>query len=220
MTRLTTARIGSCLFVLALFLTAGARGATIEWLVANGGNGHFYNWVGIESTWQEAFDMAASMTHNGMPGYLATITSEAENNFIIGNFNQRGWLAGSDAAVEGEWRWVAGPETGELFFVGEYPDPNRQTLIYADWGGNEPNDYDNTQFGFPYPGEDYLQFDPARGGEWNDSPGAPQTDAGFYVEFGPIVPEPASLLMMGQAGLIALALAWRKLSVALRRRTD
>ncbi len=197
--------------VLFLLLPAVARGAFLQWTVTNGGNDHYYTYVDMPTTWQQAAELAAAITFYGQPGYLATITSEGENNFIIDNFDQRGWLGGSDAAVEGEWRWVVGPEAGELFFVGQYPDPLRHTLIYSDWGGNEPNDYDNTQFGFPYPGEDYLQFDPARGGEWNDSPGDPQIYDGFYVEFSAI-PEPASLLLCGEAALFAMAVAWRKLA--------
>jgi len=143
----------SC-FVFALLLPAVACGTSIEWPVSSGGNGHFYDFVRGSITWSEAVAKAASLVHDGQTGYLATITSEGENNFIINHFNERGWLGGSDAAVEGEWRWVVGPEAGQLFFQGEYPDPNRHTLIYSDWGDNEPNDFDNTRFGFPYPGED------------------------------------------------------------------
>jgi hypothetical protein len=201
--------VAACLFVFALLAPAVGRSAILQWPVASGGNDHYYMHIAQTVTWQEAADLAAAFTFNGMPGYLTTITSAGENNFIINNFNQRGWLGGSDAAVEGEWRWVVGPEAGQMFFKGKYPDPTRVTLIYADWGGNEPNDYDNTRFGFPYPGEDYVQFDPARGGEWNDSPGAPQTDSGFYVEFSAVVPE-GSTLALSLSALVAL-IAFRSL---------
>jgi hypothetical protein len=125
------------------------QAAILQWPAASGGNDHYYMHVAQTVTWQEAADLAAAFTFNGLPGYLATITSAGENNFIINNYNQRGWLGGSDAAVEGEWRWMFGPEAGQMFFKGKYPDPARVTLIYSDWGGNEPNDYDNTRFGFP-----------------------------------------------------------------------
>jgi hypothetical protein len=199
--------IRSC-FVLAVLLPTVARAAIFEWSVASGGNGHFYNYVATSSTWDQAAALAASLTHNGQPGYLATITSAGENNVIINNFNLLGWLGGNDAAVEGEWRWVVGPEVGQLFFVGEYPDPSRHTLIYSDWGSNEPNDFDNTPFGFPYAGEDYLQFDPPRGGEWNDVPGAPFTSNGFYVEFP--APEPATITMASIAGALLAVLRLRR----------
>jgi hypothetical protein len=35
---------------------------------------------------------------------------------------------------------------------------------------------------------------------------------------GPMIPEPASRLMWGQAGLVGLAIAWRKRIVAWRRK--
>jgi len=184
-----------------------SRGAILEWPVSAGGNGHFYTYIETPASWDEARELAAGMQHQGQFGYLATITSALENNFLIANFNQMGFLGGSDAAVEGEWRWVVGPEAGQLFFRGEYPDPNRQTLIYADWGSNEPNDFDNTPFGFPYPGEDYLNFSPENGIEWNDVAGAPFESRGFYVEFA--VPEPASIILLGLASL-GLVIARRR----------
>jgi hypothetical protein len=155
------------------------------------------------------------MTYNGLQGYLATITSEGENNFIIDNFSEYGFLGGSDAEVEGDWRWVVGAEAGQLFFRGEYPDPNRQTFIYSAWGSNEPNDYDNTVHGFPYPGEDYLMIDPDFP-EWNDVPGAPYTfperpghpGGGFYVEFGgAVIPEPCTFIIWSLLALFAVTLA-------------
>lgn len=161
--------------------TAATDGA-VQWSIEDGGNGHFYDYVEGDFTWSEARDMAASMVHDGLHGYLTTITSEEENNFIADNLFHMGFLGGSDAEVEGDWKWVVGPETGQLFFRGEYPDPDRETLIYADWGGNEPNDFDNTPFDFPYAGEDFLVFVTRGDGEWNDIPGDPYT-SGFHVEF-------------------------------------
>ena len=81
-----------------------------------------------------------------MPGYLATATSQSENDFLyalakypagatgilfdpanpavdLGTISIAGvdastWLGGADAATEGVWRWVNGPETGNLFWTG------------------------------------------------------------------------------------------------------
>jgi len=134
---------------------------------------------------------------------LATITSEGENDFIIDNFFKKGYLGGSDADVEGDWRWVVGPEAGQLFFQGEYPDPNRHTFIYSDWGGNEPNDY------VPVGGEDYLHFDNARGGEWNDCSDYPGYVPGFYVEFGGgVIPEPSTLIVWSLLGALGITVGW------------
>ena len=156
--------------VFACLCPGVAYAAPIQWTTAAGGNGHYYDFIPTQISWTDAEAAVSALSFDGLPGYLATITTAAENNFITANFNQLGWLGGSDAAVEGDWRWVGGPEAGQLFFVGQYPDPNRQTIIYSDWGSNEPNNFDNTPYGFPYPGEDYLEFDPRPGGKWNDAP--------------------------------------------------
>jgi len=50
------------------------------------------------------------MMYYGLRGYLATITSQVENDFIKGKTKGVGWIGASDAAVEGDWRWVTGPE--------------------------------------------------------------------------------------------------------------
>ncbi len=55
------------------------------------------------------------MTYLGLQGHVATITSAAEQSFLsrmawVGPL----WIGGSDIAVEGVWRWTAGPETNTL----------------------------------------------------------------------------------------------------------
>ena len=79
----------------------------------NPDNGHYYRLVTTTMSWGDA---SAQAQADG--GYLATIASATENAFvteyIIGGSNA--WLGGSDAAVEGEWRWVAGPEAGQQFW--------------------------------------------------------------------------------------------------------
>ena len=93
-------------------------------------NGHYYEVVHSQSEWiqnqftatnfQESLDAAASMSHNGIQGHLATITSAEENQFITslltdhsltpeGNY----YTAGSDRDNEGTFLWIDGPETGE-----------------------------------------------------------------------------------------------------------
>jgi len=45
-----------------------------------------------------------------MHGYLATITSEAENNSLMEKVHADAWIGASDTTVEEQWRWVTGPE--------------------------------------------------------------------------------------------------------------
>lgn len=158
----------------------GAAAAPVQW----GGNGHWYEFIDGRFDWFSARDAAAAMTHMGMPGYLATITSAAEQAFLDGldpGTPNGAWLGGSDADVEGVWRWVTGPEAGQLF-------------TYTEWSPGEPNNSGN---------EDYLHgwFNP----NWNDVPASYIT--GYVVEFSDTarVPLPAALpLMAGALGGLAL----------------
>ena len=56
----------------------------------------------------------------GMQGYLVTITSDAENNFLLYQMTGATWLGGSDFfANESDWYWMTGPEAGTMFWQGE-----------------------------------------------------------------------------------------------------
>jgi hypothetical protein len=76
-----------------------------------------------------------------MGGYLVTVTSAAENNFLF-NLWPSGWIGLTDEVTEGVWRWVTG-----------------ETYSYSSWNPGEPNNAGN---------EDYVQF--VGGGRWNDLP--------------------------------------------------
>ena len=142
--------------------------------------GHYYEFVrdpGI--CWTAAQAAAAARTYNGLPGYLATVTSPAENavlTALVGPGNY--WFGASDAAVEGEWRWVTGPEAGTQFWQGNASG----SLIpgqYANWNGGEPNDFQPT-------GEDYGQIF-GMSGKWNDLANCSNSNyglGGYLVEYG------------------------------------
>jgi hypothetical protein len=75
-------------------------------------------------------------------GYLATVTSKSENDFLIANIgplrSPRGdlWIGGTDDPIDGEWRWVTGPEAGTLFWRGGV---NGTEILFADWATGSPN---------------------------------------------------------------------------------
>jgi hypothetical protein len=188
------------LCTLLAFACTGAIAAPVQWTVAAGGNDHWYEIVSIgtpaqgnpnlKKTWDAARADALSRTHLGLSGYLATVTSAAENLFIDsleGPFQTRGgWLGGSDSAVEGEWRWIDGPEAGLLFWQG---DSNGSSPGYAKWGSGWPNE------------EDYVEF---RNDTWASSPGGQSLS--YYVEYSAAPPPPNGVPLPGTISMVALGL--------------
>lgn len=133
-------------------------------------NGHLYKFISGTIDWNNAFTAAQAQTAYGVSGYLATITSLAENAFVSGRLTGDGWIGGSDSDVEDEWRWVSGPESGTNFWNGT---DGGSSPTYASWAGGEPNQSGD---------EDCAQTYVASG-NWNDLP-CDATVAGYVVEFG------------------------------------
>ena len=128
--------------------------------------GHWYKYISSAISWAGANAAASGLTYFGRQGYLATMTSAAENAFATAKLNgATAWLGGSDSAVEGTWRWVAGPENGILISSG-----------YSNWDVGEPNQYMGD--------EDYLQFLGGGTGRWNDLKGNAGQVSGYVVEYG------------------------------------
>src|SRR5262249_29585592 len=109
--------------------------------LVSAGNGHSYQYVsfhGAAHTWDEANAMATAMG-----GYLVTIRSQAENNFITSNVIPGHLTAGlsgafigsTDAGHEGLWVWATGPEAGTAFSNG----PGSINGQYTNWAAGEPN---------------------------------------------------------------------------------
>ena len=201
-------------------LTAGAASATPT-LWAD--NGHYYEFVGVGLTFDGALNAAASATPiAGYESYLATITSAAENTFIADlELAARGtladtWVAGSDREVEGVWRWIAGPEAGQIFWIGGGSGIGGAAPAgaYANWENSvEPNNNGD---------ENAVSAFYAHDGGWNDFNGANQV--AYVVEYslappGPGttgVPEPASwaLMILGFGGAGAALRKRRRVVIA------
>lgn len=154
-------------------------------------NGHYYEYnTGSEQSWTAARNAAALKTYFGLQGYLVTSTSQAENDFISSKLNgATGWLGASDAASEGAWRWVTGPEgtedggAGRQFWSGDFSG-NNVNGEFDYWNGtggarSEPNNSGE---------EDYAQF-VVTTGKWNDL-GTASLLAGYVVEFGGMTGDP------------------------------
>jgi hypothetical protein len=135
------------------------------------GSGHFYEYVTSSNiSWSSANTAANARTYFGLKGYLATVTSAEENTFVSAKLGGNGcWMGGSDVTLEGTWKWMTGPESGN-------------TLTYFNWGASQPDNYNDV--------EDYLQFFAA--GTWNDLPNAASAVeiAGYVVEYGGMAGDP------------------------------
>lgn len=176
----------------------------------NPDNGHYYEAVLTVlvppdgRTFEFALESAAARSYQGQPGYLATITSAAEQEFVTKWFESLGslYIGGSDAAVEGEWRWVSGPEAGELFWVG---NEEGTAIGYSAWSSVEPNDSASSELAL-VEGEDFAGFNWSRpGGLWNDfARDRGDLTRGFIVEYQP-VPEPAAIAIAACGVLSFLA---------------
>lgn len=162
-----------------LVLTSPSFGSPIY----NPATGHWYERVDDEVTWNTA--KAAAEARGG---YLAVITSSAENQWIVDNLGGAAtldhWLgAYRETAARYAWTWV-----------------NGESWSYTNWWPGEPNG------GLT---ETALQFDDNEGnppipGYWNDM-GLTAREPGYIVEYGTTpVPLPPSMLLFGSglAGIV------------------
>ncbi len=152
--------------------------------------GHYYESIysGSVISWTAAKASAEARSLSGMQGYLATILTEEESVFLGSKAPDNAWMGANDVAVEGEWRWVTGPENttgqGTLF----YYQSNGTTLpgFYTNWNDNEPNDFEA--------GEDCGQIlGNSDEKKWNDLPNGAEVYY-YLVEYGGMPDEPTPQL--------------------------
>jgi len=172
----------------------------------NSANGHYYKIVNDdEISFADSIAAAEGSTYNGLSGYLVSITSEAENNFLNAKVNQNAWIGGSDKAsltsnshsvTEGTWEWISGPDNGKTFFCqvaisGKANAADSDCTVatgysYNNWRNAEPNDHSSNTTGE----EDcaHMRSD----GEWNDFP-CNSTSVDYYIiEYGGTAGETAT----------------------------
>ena len=122
------------LITMGLFSLSALASDRLVWK----GNGHSYQKFENTVNWTEAQTYCESQG-----GYLATVTSQEEQQFIFSQLGTAGlvWLGGTDAGHEGTWSWVT-----------------NEPWNYSNWDGGEPNN--------GYGNENYLLMN--HYGTWND----------------------------------------------------
>lgn len=140
------------------------------------GNGHVYEIVGpSDISSNDALVAAAARTKHGAQGYLATITTQAEQDYVGSRLGGDGWFGASDDETEGDWKWITGPETGTSFWNGmSAPSGTPVGGLYSNWAWGEPNDVG---------GENCAQFY-SDGTGWNDLDCEDDNLEYYIVEYG------------------------------------
>ena len=141
------------------------------WPVSGGGNGHTYRVVapGGLISWDSANARGVAAG-----GYLATITSAAENAFVFSlvddptywtqSSNDHGpWIGGfqppGSSEPDGNWTWMTAPGASA-------PEP----FVYANWTAGEPNNLTAVVGGIAY-NQDRIAFfhlGTGRAATWSD----------------------------------------------------
>ncbi|RPJ36526.1 MAG: hypothetical protein EHM35_07980 [Planctomycetaceae bacterium] len=175
-------------------VTGLCRADLYQWSVASGGSGHFYEPVLVPAgiDWEGANDAAIDRG-----GYLATVTSAAENTFVYGLVD--------DSVF---WR-PTGPDNGEGPFLGGYKEPaTSDPAANWHWVTGEPWDYTNWVEIEPSGPElqnrlHFFGYYRRMGSLWNDVWNVNYLENGYVVEFNQdpsIVPLPGAALL-GVLGL-------------------
>ena len=158
-----------------LIIWNGSDSATDRGFVHyNPDNGHWYEHGGGGS-WLEAYNNSLDKSFSGLRGYLATLTSVAEKDFLFSITQENTWLGGLDRDIRSVqdpvtgklsdlpdatqnlnyWYWAAGDEwTGNplesIFYDrARRDDPSSGVAVtypYTFWKNGEPNNWEGKEF--------------------------------------------------------------------------
>ena len=180
----------------------------VQWTAGAGGNGHYYQLVAVPGgiSWS-----SASTAAQAAGGYLATLTSSAENSFVYTNLaslNATAWFIDTSGNSEGPWLGGFQPN-GSTEPSGGWSWVTGETWSFTQWNSGEPNNFNGVS-------EDSLQFfgtGSSMNSNWNDAANA-VAGRGYIIEYNTSpIPEPADTALL-LAGLAAGFLAWRRRRVA------
>lgn len=123
--------VGAC--AVTVLTCSSGRGQWVQWETSAGGNGHWYEAVAVTNgiSWRQASELAHSEC-----GYLATLTSAAENDFVFSLVNSPQFFTaqnGSGPALGGfQMPGSPEPDCGWTWITGE-------PWSYTHWGPGLPD---------------------------------------------------------------------------------
>jgi uncharacterized repeat protein (TIGR02543 family) len=184
----------------------------------NKANGHYYEYVTAKDIdWSEAKVAAESKNFAEKSGYLATITSQQENEFIKGLLKGDAWLGASSdkdaindalnytifeeqgiaynydfqdmTKAQGKYLWITGPEKGEMLWQQTKPKaPLKNSIIEGMTSNGMYSNFDEMEPNDYYDyGERYIQIYEETG-KWNDSKND-EYISGYVIEYSGIYGE-------------------------------
>ena len=187
----------------------------VTWTLGNGvvystHTKHLYKFYSETVSWWTAKKACEQTKRYGMTGYLATVTSAAENDILIQRLLASGWIGATDVNVESYWKWISGPEaalfnqTSTAFWIGVGSASGGAPSggWYSSWNppteavvGGEPNGLED---------EDFAAI--LDSGYWQDTTAVNPDVDGYVCEWGGLTSDSTVFPPSGIWGTVTLAL--------------
>jgi len=150
----------------------------VEWPISAGGNGHYYEAVLVQGgiTWDDA-----NATAKAENGHLASITSEAENEFVYNLVagDDRYWLLDANDRRSGHGPYLGGyqPE-GSPEPAGGWTWVTGEPFSYANWAAGQPDNWQGKENTVEFFGPGTLKSP-----VWNDVQHDWSGQKGYIIEW-------------------------------------
>jgi len=180
---------------------------------------HYRAFENVGATYTFAESACSRQTLYGLRGYLATITSEAENDIVATKLFADGWLSGSDAQGK-TWVMTSGPENQVPFWTGPASSLGGQAVKGAFTNWSPPNNTNlygepiiNTGVGGTT-GNDRVYL--SRSGYWESRVSDTTNSNGYVCEFGGMTDDVAAAfprggsMIIGIGGCVAQTCVWHR----------
>lgn len=179
------------LFLISLTLSCICYSTPVKWALDDGGNGHWYEVVLAPNIDWDTANQATS--DRAGDWYLTTITSEAENAFVLSLFLNidEAWVYSGHSSLVGHvysGPWIGGQSSS--FSANDWSWSTGEAFSYNAWGPYEPFGNGNRI--------SFAKLGSSIG--WNDLRNYSLT-TGYIVES--VIPEPATVSLLALGSMLA-----------------